>query len=46
MTEITKLKVKRLQLAEKHFYYNGCECENLTAENEQKETAILRSYRY
>lgn len=41
MTEITKLKVKRLQLAEKHFYYNGCECENFTAENEQKENEIL-----
>ena len=41
MTEITRLKITRQQLVEKHFYYNGCECENFTAENEQKENEIL-----
>ena len=31
----------KLQLAEKHFYYNGCECTDVTTEDEQKKEEIL-----
>lgn len=32
MQEITKLVITRQQLAEKHFYYNGCESIDVNSE--------------
>lgn len=42
MQEITKLEVTRKQLAEPHFYYNGCETDKASTADEQiHETIIL-----
>ena len=41
MQEITKLSVTRQQLAEKHFYYNGCETTEIHEDTDENEILNL-----